>query len=325
MFKSITINNFKCFKDFEAGGFTDVNLIGGKNNVGKTAFMEACFVGLIADDVKSFASVMSEIKFRRESVNLFEKVIQNAQSVDNKLLVSFFELFSGIDISIDNKKIKFDIDEKDGIKEYIFQIDKKNIKVDANRFHLVDVDVDVKNIGFIDNFGLSKSDIISDFSAIQKKDEEIYLDKVISNFDNNITKFKIIEDTPQCKMDSRYYELTEFGDGLRTIISVVIKMFVCENGYLLVDEIDNGIHHTQFDSLWCMIFELSQKLNVQVFAITHSKECIESFYRIAKKTDKIDISFIELGRDKDSNLKAIVYDKDWFIDEMEQSHEVRGW
>ena len=44
--KNIEIKNFKCFEDFKAEGFGRVNLIGGKNNVGKTAFMEACFLSL---------------------------------------------------------------------------------------------------------------------------------------------------------------------------------------------------------------------------------------------------------------------------------------
>jgi AAA15 family ATPase/GTPase len=42
--KKIEIEKFKCFKNFEAEGFSRVNLITGKNNVGKTAFMEACFL-----------------------------------------------------------------------------------------------------------------------------------------------------------------------------------------------------------------------------------------------------------------------------------------
>ena len=42
--KNIEIKNFKCFEDFKAEGFGRVNLIGGKNNVGKTAFMEACYL-----------------------------------------------------------------------------------------------------------------------------------------------------------------------------------------------------------------------------------------------------------------------------------------
>ena len=35
--KNIEIKNFKCFENFKADGFGRVNLIGGKNNVGKTA------------------------------------------------------------------------------------------------------------------------------------------------------------------------------------------------------------------------------------------------------------------------------------------------
>ena len=42
--KNIEIRDFKCFDEFKAEGFGRVNLIGGKNNVGKTAFMEACYI-----------------------------------------------------------------------------------------------------------------------------------------------------------------------------------------------------------------------------------------------------------------------------------------
>lgn len=41
---NIEIKNYKCFDNFKADGFKRVNLIGGKNNVGKTSFMEACLI-----------------------------------------------------------------------------------------------------------------------------------------------------------------------------------------------------------------------------------------------------------------------------------------
>jgi len=67
----IEIKNFKCFDDFKAEGFKQVNLIGGKNNVGKTAFMEACYVNVYAQGVKSFLFPLARIKFRREIINAF--------------------------------------------------------------------------------------------------------------------------------------------------------------------------------------------------------------------------------------------------------------
>jgi len=42
----IEIKDFKCFDDCKASGFKHVNLIGGKNNVGKTALMEACYINV---------------------------------------------------------------------------------------------------------------------------------------------------------------------------------------------------------------------------------------------------------------------------------------
>lgn len=39
MLENIEIQNFRCFEDTKILGFKRVNLIGGKNNAGKTAFL----------------------------------------------------------------------------------------------------------------------------------------------------------------------------------------------------------------------------------------------------------------------------------------------
>lgn len=52
--KDINIVQYKCFNKFKADGFKRVNLIGGKNNVGKTAFMEACY--LLSNSFNIFTS-----------------------------------------------------------------------------------------------------------------------------------------------------------------------------------------------------------------------------------------------------------------------------
>ena len=70
---------------------------------------------------------------------------------------------------------------------------------------------------------------------------------------------------------------------------------------------------------------ISKEQNTQVFATTHSKECIESYVRIAKKLEDEDISFIELGRDKNDSLKAIVMDDKRLYRELDNGNGVRGW
>jgi len=44
MYQSIAVKNFRCFSDIAMEGFERVNLITGKNNVGKTALIEALWL-----------------------------------------------------------------------------------------------------------------------------------------------------------------------------------------------------------------------------------------------------------------------------------------
>ena len=272
--KNIEIKNFKCFENFKAEGFGRVNLIGGKNNVGKTAFMEAVWINVGSEDIKTFSHVLVNIKFMRENINILLN-----DSVNNNQ--EFMEKSNKVDVQSNMNKVYYKIDEENGIKNYIFEFKNKNIKVNVNDFSF-ELE-SIENIQFIDNFGLSNSDVVSNYSFIQRKDEENYLNSLLKIFDSTIQVFKIIDEKPQCKVNNKYLEITEFGDGVRHLISIITSLYRAENGYLFIDEIDNGIHYTLLDELWKVILDVSDRLNVQVFATTHSKEGIESFNRVQLK------------------------------------------
>ncbi len=311
----IQIKDFKCFKDFKADGFKRVNLIGGKNNVGKTAFMEACYVNVQSQDLKKFVGSLYSIKYMRENLNILNGASKNAKFFIEQSNMIFTK--SNINIA------SFNIEEKDGIKQYLFEFNKQNIKVNINNFSYESKFTD--SIEFIDNFGLFNSQIISNYSSIQKKEEEPFLNKTLNKFDERITAFKVMKDNPQCKIDDDYLEITELGDGVKHLISIVTSLYKCEDGYLFIDEIDNGIHYTQLDEIWTIILEVSQKLNVQVFATTHSKECIESYTRVSKKLEDKEIAYIKMSRLNDGSIKAGIRDFEMLQDSIEDDHEVRGW
>ena len=75
--------------------------------------------------------------------------------------------------------------------------------------------------------------------------------------------------------------LRSFGDGVNRLFGVVLSLVNAENGLLLVDEIENGMHHTVQLDLWRAIFHLSRRLNIQVFATTHSWDCVAAFQKAA--------------------------------------------
>jgi len=313
--RNIEIKNFKCFEDFKAEGFGRVNLIGGKNNVGKTAFMEAVYVNVHAQNIKSFIHSLRSVKFMRENLNILENnQIYNIQK--------FVEQTNHILVISNINHTHFRIDEHEGVKKYHFEFNNQTIDVNANEFSF-DLDY-IPNIKFIDNFGFSNSEIKNAYLSAQKKDKEQFINGILHKFDSRIEKF-IGGDVPQCKVDGVWLELTELGDGARHLVSIVTSLFQCENGYLFIDELDNGIHYTQIDELWEIILTVSKEQNVQVFTTTHSKECIESYARVAKRLGDEEITMMTIARNPKGELKALELDAEMFYNELEQNHEVRGW
>ena len=66
--KNLKIKNYKCLKDFELEQPQRVNLIGGRNNVGKSTLLEACLLCLAKDTSMLYHNLL-EIQTHRNLVN----------------------------------------------------------------------------------------------------------------------------------------------------------------------------------------------------------------------------------------------------------------
>ena len=75
--------------------------------------------------------------------------------------------------------------------------------------------------------------------------------------------------------------LKSMGDGMNRIFEMALGLANAKNGIFLVDEIENGVHYSVQEELWSFIFQVSSRLQSQVFATTHSWDCIESFQKTA--------------------------------------------
>jgi len=89
--------------------------------------------------------------------------------------------------------------------------------------------------------------------------------------------------------------LSSLGEGINRYIAILCAIWASKDGYLFIDEIENGIHFTNYEKLWNIIFETSKMANCQIFVTTHSKECIEAFNR-ANVDDEG--SYLEFYRNK---------------------------
>jgi len=77
------------------------------------------------------------------------------------------------------------------------------------------------------------------------------------------------------------------GDGVKRLLSLSLSVISATGGYLMVDEIDTGLHHSVMEDMWRMVITTAKRLDVQVFATSHSQDCINSLGRLHQIDPKL--------------------------------------
>lgn len=87
------------------------------------------------------------------------------------------------------------------------------------------------------------------------------------------------------------------GDGMRRLLALAISLAVSKGGSLFIDEIDTGLHYTVMADMWKLVVKAAQDTGVQVFATTHSWDCIEGLASLCQResalVDKVAIHKID--------------------------------
>jgi energy-coupling factor transporter ATP-binding protein EcfA2 len=111
--------------------------------------------------------------------------------------------------------------------------------------------------------------------------------------------------------------LRTFGDGINRLFSIILSLVRAKGGVLLIDEIENGLHYSIQSKVWQVIFEMSRRLNVQVFATTHSWDCIESF-QVAANSDEAEGVLVRLTAKGDTIIPTLFRENELAIAAKEQ-------
>ena len=121
--------------------------------------------------------------------------------------------------------------------------------------------------------------------------------------------------------------LNSLGDGMLRVLQLALKIFPAKGGFLLIDEFENGLHFSIQEKVWELLFEMAQRLDIQVFATTHSWDCIESFAKAAIARRDVEGVLFRVGRSaKKSNFGqviATVFDEDALYNITQADVEVR--
>ncbi len=107
---------------------------------------------------------------------------------------------------------------------------------------------------------------------------------------------------------SQMLRLPYMGDGMTKLASIILAIGNAKDGVVLVDEIENGFHHSMMQNVWDAIGRAAKHSNTQVFATTHSLECIIAAHNAFSKGEHYDFLVHRLNR-IDNEVRDITFDQ----------------
>ena len=167
-----------------------------------------------------------------------------------------------------------------------------------------------------------------DRARLDDKDSEVLKAfQVLDSSIESVESFSIGEPTLYLrrKGESRL-PLSLFGDAINRVADIILKLVNSEHKILLIDEIENGIHHTNQREFWRVLFRLAVELDTQIFATTHSLEMLQAFADVGlEPNQECSSAYFELARKPKTNqIIGIRRDLETLNYALEHQEGVRG-
>lgn len=115
------------------------------------------------------------------------------------------------------------------------------------------------------------------------------------------------------------------GDGTRKFFALVVALYSCRDGILLVDEIDNGLYYSVMKKLWKTLLEMAEQFNVQLYVTTHNMDSLHGLEQILSDNGEFQdkVSLYKLIHRDDDSMRILHYDYESFSTLLQNANEVR--
>lgn len=302
MLDSLEIRGYRGFKEFRITKLGRVNLLVGGNSSGKTTVLEA--VELLWSGGRSPA--LWRIGQRRgETQVVLEEEFREISHLTALALRYFFnsddltEMTCEISGRAESQLLKWTgaltpgADPLTGGYRLLIQSENRSISVD------VEPDLSavmrlppttrgdlfaVSNLQVVGTSGITPQEVRTLFSSIAlSSDEDTVLD-AMRLLEPRLSRLAILEGSLPTRSHivlrmgaADRMPIGILGDGIWRVLGLILKLVNARGGTLIVDEIDTGLHHSVMVKVWKMILETAKRLDVQVFATTHSLDCVRAF------------------------------------------------
>ncbi|MEY2879830.1 MAG: hypothetical protein RLZZ15_2210 [Verrucomicrobiota bacterium] len=116
---------------------------------------------------------------------------------------------------------------------------------------------------------------------------------------------------------------TQLGQGFARLLSLFATVMVKGTQILLIDEFENGLQHDALVPIWKALDLLARNRGIQVFATTHSYECIQAAHEAASAAPDYDLGVVRLQWTREKEVEAVVLGRENIETALDSRLEVR--
>ena len=343
---SLLIENFRGIESLTIPKLGRVTLLTGKNGVGKTTVLEA--VQIYASQGRP--DVLDRLLINRQEITVVTN--REGNTINERAATDITALFHGwsapnetrilIGPANSEKIVRIEpaeVSDPDMLRKLMDLLHKSEDDVytvnvtyrgapirPANEEH--ENPPGVKTVHF--GPGLVDAEFISDhWKRIVLRDGETQAIEALRMIEDSVERAAVIGDSPSSSRAivkltgyAQPVPLRSLGDGAVRLFAIALALANSRDGFLLIDEAENGIHHSIQRDYWRMVLQAAYNNSVQVIATTHSRDCIRGFAQAAVENEDVEGLLVRLEKDEDG-IHPITYSEDRLWRAVEHESEVR--
>ncbi len=359
MFTSFTVKNFRCFSELTVEPLARVNLITGANNVGKTALLEAIFVHIAPTNPRMTIQLLGargvQCRNKDDISEMWAWYFNEKQTGRPAQLISVDSEGARRELRFEvQPEAVEEVGTEEGSAErsmsnrtrgplhtgppvhgrliYHYE-DSHGAKCEAEATALSDgvaVQHEERDLFplscFLAAHLRSAQDDAARFSELVRKKRKEVLVEPLRILEPRLQDIAVLATGagPLLSGDVGLNEMIPLplvGGGMVRLASIVLAIGSAPGGIVLVDEIENGLHYSVMEKVWRAIGTAARNQDVQIFATTHSFECIGAACDAFAEMPE-DFRLFRLEREE-NRIRAVNLDTEMATTALRHGMEVR--
>lgn len=358
MITSASIENFKGFKHLDLPDISRITLLGGRNNVGKTSVLEALFLffnrmepGMLLrhlswrgiETIQLEPDIVWAPLFRNYHMRqpIIISIRENAHREKMEIVLNPSYTPKSIEVQstlFDENLPQLRTDQKP-FSPYTIdvtytsgnKIQKTHLIMRSNRIQMQVEQTEVQAYPALFIGARVKTNPTEDavrFGQLDIMGKQDMVVKMLQTLEPRLTSLSTVATGRSTLIHGdigigRKFPVAFMGEGMDRLLSIILALATTRNGMVMIDEIENGFHHSVMAKVWEAISAAAREFNCQIMATTHSYECLQAAVAgVSLAGLPQEFRYIRLDQ-RDKDITATTYSHDELRTAVELGWEVR--